>query len=291
VITEFDISTYPNEDVTKAGMNIKTASKALHYGDNIPARALSYLLRGFAKSSNNEFNSRCFQLSISDSIEGASTMMQGPSRSHHLLRLINSTVDKVTVWYRNALQAGQWSAATSRSATSLAFNATASIPKSLSPALQAELQTVSPELFALFQSRSSDNRSGCFNCGEQDHVRADCPKPNNYRRSQSPRKSSRHHPFTRGRPAKRDDTPAPRSRDGSRGASRSNSRGPSDRKSRSNNSDRRVAFDQSSAPSALNVSISAARSYDSDSSEDVGQSTCPSAYVTQFPGSGFDPKE
>eukprot|EP00956_Cyclotella_meneghiniana_P042825 scaffold249328_cov81-Cyclotella_meneghiniana.AAC.1 len=102
MLTGFDISVYPKENVVKASHDLTAATKALKVVHQIPHCALNTILRGMCKSQCTEFNNRCFHLmtgshEFADSKADVDTLALG--------REIRTTLSTCVSWYRSYLQA------------------------------------------------------------------------------------------------------------------------------------------------------------------------------------------
>lgn len=275
VITKFSITLYPSQDVNTGASHIKAAARILLPSDQIPPRAVIFVLRGMAASADEHFNGLCRSLETQETMMPA-PRLNGTSRSAYVLKRLMAVLEPLIGYHRNAKQSGTWPALSSSSSSStfqvLAATTTPSPSHSTQPssidalasALVSSMSQLSPGNDV--RRGSSSNRRGCFICGD-DHIARDCPQNNRNNQRSTSRDSSYRRPFyssrrdnSRGRSPSRDSS---RPRDGSRGRSFRRPDTPGRPRDSSRSRDRTVGFERDVKASALTVSVGQ-RSYESD---------------------------
>eukprot|EP00956_Cyclotella_meneghiniana_P043998 scaffold297136_cov89-Cyclotella_meneghiniana.AAC.1 len=262
-ITTFRLASYPHEDVRLACMQFKSILKALTKSDDIPAHSASIILKGFATSSDADFNSVCRQLDLN---ERMSSPKRRSSRRHHKLssasddlykHLVTDIFPVLTSLHRDKVNAGTWSgqfkldSSQHASTVGSTFLTNAVSQLALSPRSQEDSHDYSHNL--------------CLNCGEPDHRARDCkePFPNPNRPGWLVELCARQRASSRSRDGSRGRADS-RSRDRSRGRSRDTSRDntrrqqtPGRQRSASRSQDRKVSFDQYNRSPAANATKAA----------------------------------
>jgi hypothetical protein len=121
IITKFSIADIKNEDVKQATSWPKSVVKvkALAGTDDIPQRALGYILDGMAKSSSSEFNSLCTMIKL------ASARL--PAKEVDSEKNILDALDELNKHYRDQVHGQKWPKLSSSSPSS-AFIASPSRP-------------------------------------------------------------------------------------------------------------------------------------------------------------------
>jgi hypothetical protein len=269
VITKFKITLYPGQDVNTGAGHIKVAAKILLPSDQIPPRAVIFILRGMASSADEHFNGLCRTLETQETMMPA-PRLNGTSRSAFVLKRLLAVLEPLISYHRNAKQSGTWPALSSSSSGKIQVLAATTSPAldsysidTLATALVSSMSQQSPG-GGVRRGANSNNR-GCFICGE-DHLARDCPDNKNRHTRPSSRDSTYRRSFnsrrdhSRGRSHSRDSS---RPRDGSRGRSFRRPDTPGRFRDASNSRDRTVGFERDTKASAHNVSISQ-RSYESD---------------------------
>jgi hypothetical protein len=100
IITKFSIADIKNEDVKQATSWLKSVVKALSGTDDIPQRALGYILDGMAKSSSSEFNSLCTMIKL------ASARL--PAKTVDSEKTILDALDELNKHYRDQVHGQKW---------------------------------------------------------------------------------------------------------------------------------------------------------------------------------------
>ncbi|KAL7484243.1 hypothetical protein ACHAW6_009892 [Cyclotella cf. meneghiniana] len=165
IITKFSIVDIKNKDVKLATSWLKSVIKALAGTNDIPQRALIYILDGMAKSSSTEFNSLCTMLKLQNSCLSAIDVDSEKN--------ITSALDELNNHYRDQVQAHTWPKLSSFSSkSSSAFNVSPNQPFDIA-ALIAQNSDI---IQALLSSVNHSDRI-CYNCKKPGHIAANCPAP------------------------------------------------------------------------------------------------------------------
>jgi hypothetical protein len=203
IITKFSIADIKNEDVKQATSWLKSVVKALAGTNDIPQRALNYILDGMAKSSSAEFNSLCTMLKL------ASARL--PAKEIDSEKNILEALDELNKHYREQVHGQKWPKFSSLSSSS-AFIASscpspsAFITSSSQPTSSFAFQPSDVTAFiaqypdfvqALLSSLNQHNDRICYNCKKPGHIASNCPNVSNYNnssRGRSRERSSRTRP-------------------------------------------------------------------------------------------------
>ena len=258
-ITTFRLASYPNEDVRLACMQFKSILKALAKSDAIPPHSASIILKGFATSSDDDFNMVCKQLDLNERM--SSPTRRSSYRYHKLSstsddlykHLVTDIFPVLTSMHRDKVNAGTWSGQFKLDLSQHA-SAVGSTFFTNSASIQGDLKALVSQLALSPRSQGSRDYSHnlCLNCGEDDHKARDCKKP--FPNPDRPkwlvelcarrRASSRSHDGFRGRADSRSrDQSRGRSRDTSRDASR-RQQTPGRQRTASRSQERKVSFDK-----------------------------------------------
>eukprot|EP00956_Cyclotella_meneghiniana_P007014 scaffold9457_cov86-Cyclotella_meneghiniana.AAC.4 len=191
MLTGFDISVYPKENVVKASHDLTAATKTLK---------VVHQIRSLRPQHYSSWN-----VQIAADVD---TLTLG--------REIRTTLSTCVSWYRSYLQAGDWPAANDLSVSrSLATPSTFSAYSSSAERLLAEAIALMTQTSSRAGTGPSVDRP-CVNCGEPTHWKKDCDKPPNYCRDNGITLSPRNR-----RDSSRGHTPDCRRDNGSRSVSRS----------------------------------------------------------------------
>jgi hypothetical protein len=230
VIVHFKLSEVPGENVSNASKWLKSVMRTLAISNDVPSRSIQYILAGMRTSSDDTFNSMCTMLSLQ---QRSNVSLPSQASSSAILKTSSVILKDLVTFYHDAFQARRWpgalSSTTAHSSSALTVaTSQQSIPRSLGQ------PTFSPsDLVALLSQLNANKNLGgkrCYNCDADDHLVADCPKPNpkghsrDKHRGRSPGRSdsrgrhdSRGRSFSRsqsrGRDRSRDAKPAPRRND------------------------------------------------------------------------------
>ena len=202
IITKFSIADIKNEDVKQATSWLKSVVKALAGTDDIPQRALGYILDGMAKSSSSEFNSLCTMIKL------ASARL--PAKEVDSEKNILDALDELNKHYREQVHGQKWPKLSSSSPSS-AFITSSSHPLpsvfitspsrppgSFQPADVAAFIAQYPDFVqALLSSLNNHSDRICYNCKKTGHIASNCPDSsrfNNSSRGRSRERSSRNKP-------------------------------------------------------------------------------------------------
>jgi hypothetical protein len=203
LITSFDITRYPGEDVKLAVSHLKEVCKILNIDDDMPPRTSAYILDGMAKSSDSTFNTYCSLIKLN--LPTARPRLPGQAPNNTALNAVLRLFDDLAQQYRDACFAKTWPALTKSSVpTSSGHLYTVSSPSKasfqttstqLSPEIihQAAAYIASQQASGKLPSSPLSNRI-CYKCGESGHIAVDCKAEEGSRgRSTSyTRSSSRH---------------------------------------------------------------------------------------------------
>lgn len=293
VITKFNITLYPGQDVNTGAGHIKAAAKILLPSDQLPPPAVIFILRGMASSADEHFNGLCRSLETQETMMPA-PRLNGTSRSAFVLKRLLAVLEPLISYHRNAKQSGTWPALSSSSSGKIQVLAATTSPTLSLPALaSSSIDALATALVSSMSQHSpgsgvrrgpNSNNRGCFICGK-DHLARDCPDNKNRNTRPSSRDSTYRRSFSfssrrdhsRGRSYSRDSS---RTRDGSRGRSFRRPDTPGRLRDASNSRDRTVGFERDTQASAHNVSISQ-RSYESDDGT-AAPGTAASALLTRL---------
>lgn len=281
-IMYFDLSKIKYEDVSLAVSWLKATTSNLSYSNDIPNKAVGFILAGMSRSHNRAFNTFCSVLECQQiQPTGYTSSVVDPLV---LCKSVHSVLDSLNDKYRDILQHGRWLKAkpigSSSHSTFVATPSAASRGRGGSLGSHHQppnppdlaLQITPDVVQALF---SQYGVRQCFNpnCRSVDHVAKDCPIafPANW---DPPRRTR-----GRSRDRKSGNTSSSRgnsvSSKGSRGTSNDKTRAPTPHGKKSALNSKAVAFKQ-----AYNVSVEVA-----DSTSDAGSdfsaydSTYASAYL------------
>ena len=202
IITKFSIADIKNEDVKQATSWLKSVVKALAGTDDIPQRALGYILDGMAKSSSSEFNSLCTMIKL------ASARL--PAKEVDSEKTILDALDELNKHYRDQVHGQKWPklsssspssafiASPSRPSPSAFITSPSRPPSSFQPTDVAAFIAQYPDFVqALLSSLNNHSDRICYNCKKTGHIASNCPessRSNNSSRGRSRERSSRNKP-------------------------------------------------------------------------------------------------
>jgi hypothetical protein len=203
LITSFDITRYPGEDVKLAASHLKEVCKILNIDDDMPPRSAAYILDGMDKSSDSTFNTYCSLVKLN--LPTTRLRLPGQAPNNKALDNILRLLDDLAQQYRDACFAKTWPALTKASpSTSSGHLYTVGSPSSttfqttstqLSPEIihQAAAYIASQQTSGKLPTSPVSNRI-CYKCGKSGHIAVECEAEEGSRgRSTSyTRGSSRH---------------------------------------------------------------------------------------------------
>lgn len=240
-ITMFSITLYPKQDVTLAGQHVKTLAKILVQQNDLPPRAVRYVLKGMARSSHEGFNALCESIIMTQEMNYAPPAPGTNAQRSDYDELVK-VVATLTRYYRDHLQSGDWPAALkdSTSITTLAaapktpaLDITSDDFKVFAAALASQLSA------AASPKKGPSKQFPCKICGSDEHWANKCPNRTSHPDSTP---GSRAGSRSASRQGSRSNSRS-NSKDNSRGRSSSILRKPGG--SRGSSKDKSVAFDAS----------------------------------------------
>ena len=196
IITKFSIADIKNEDVKQATSWLKSVVKALAGTNDIPQRALNYILDGMAKSSSSEFNSLCTMLKL------ASARL--PAKEVDSEKNILEALDELNKHYRDLVHGQKWPrllssspssafiASPSRPSPSAFVTSPSCPPSSFKPSDVSAFIAQHPDFVqALLSSLNQHNDRICYNCKKPGHIATNCPNISSYNNSSRGRSRER----------------------------------------------------------------------------------------------------
>ena len=109
-IHTFRLSSYPGENVHAACLQFKAIFKALRDADDIPPQSATTMLKGFATSSDPDFNTLCDNLALQEQLTSTKLCQYWTTNDSDLLydHLKNNILHILEIYYQSHDMAGTW---------------------------------------------------------------------------------------------------------------------------------------------------------------------------------------